>query len=138
MDSQHPSKDVLDENQRLGCNYGGANNVRCDHTGIDLDCNEGDPVYATYSGTVTESERRFEAGEVVRIRSTVDGRFVAFAHLLTRAVPTGAGVQPGTLIGYCNATGIGAQGNHLHYEVQCPDQSNCFLDPESNHPCMSE
>jgi murein DD-endopeptidase MepM/ murein hydrolase activator NlpD len=74
MDSQHPSKDVFDENQRFGCNYGGANNVRCDHTGIDLDCNEGDPVFATYSGTVTLSTRQDEAGEVVKVRSSTDGR----------------------------------------------------------------
>lgn len=135
--SPHPSKDILDENQELGQDYGGSNGIRPWHSGIDMDCYEGNEVRATFSGTVTRSSTDELMGNYVEVENR-DGTKSAFAHLLSRTVRQGDQVGPGTVIGLCDSTGSASGGNHLHYEIGCSDTSNCFRDPETAHPCASQ
>jgi hypothetical protein len=139
LDSTHPSKDVLDPTQTLGADYGGTNSTSPHHTGIDEDCNLGDTVYSTHNGKVVMAQDvGGQAGIVVKVQND-NGSYSAFAHLQRFSVVSGARVGVGTPIGNCNASGTGGeQGDHLHYEVQCPNAGNCFVDPVAVHPCQSQ
>lgn len=137
MNSSHPGKDVLEPTQKLGSDFGGPNTDRPDHTGVDMDCNAGDPVLAGFDGTVILAGSDPKAGNKVRIRSRRSGEKIAYAHLKDIAVSEGDSVKPGTVIGHCNASGSGGEGgNHLHYEVRQSDESGSFFEnAETVHPC---
>lgn len=90
--------------------------VRRMHTGIDLACTTGTPIYATASGIVTSAGPAGGYGNTVNVGhgGTCSTRY---AHLSRIAVPSGTRVSQGQLIGYCGSTGV-STGPHLHYEVR--------------------
>jgi murein DD-endopeptidase MepM/ murein hydrolase activator NlpD len=166
MDSSNPSKDVLQSYQRLGSNFGGPNREYPDHSGIDEDCNNGDPVYSTFDGTVSgistpqqpfrdwTQKKADECGNCVAIDpSSPYGTRAWFQHLLDIVVREGQTVKVGDLIGHCDHTGTkSGSAPHLHYEVDCtagtpdcrcapnpddPTKQGCVRDPETVHPCGS-
>ena len=83
------------------------------HTGIDLACPAGTPVYAIGAGTAhVSSDSGFGNSVVVE----KDGYFVRYAHLSAAAAPDRAVVFAGDLIGWEGSTGY-STGPHLHFEV---------------------
>jgi murein DD-endopeptidase MepM/ murein hydrolase activator NlpD len=156
MDSSNPSKDVLQSYQRLGSDFGGPNTERPHHSGIDEDCNEGDPVYSTFDGTVRKillesTEEGKESGNSVGIVPLSSSDTAWFEHLSQISVRENQTVKVGDLLGRCGKTG-NATGPHLHYEVDCPagtpdcrcapnpknpTQQDCMRNPETVHPCGS-
>lgn len=89
---------------------------RREHHGIDLAAPTGTPVYATADGTVSMAQYYGSYGNYVQIEHGGEMQ-TRYAHLSSLAVPDGARVAKGDLIGYVGSTGR-STGPHLHYEVR--------------------
>ena len=89
---------------------------RRQHHGIDLSAPTGTPVYATADGTVSMAQYYGSYGNYVQIEHGGEMQ-TRYAHLSQLAVPNGARVAKGQLIGYVGSTGR-STGPHLHYEVR--------------------
>ena len=87
------------------------------HTGVDFAADHGAPVYAAGSGTVTWAGWREGGWGVLVSIAHGGGVRTLYAHLSSVAVPRGARVPAGRLIGRVGATGI-SQGPHLHFELR--------------------
>jgi len=85
------------------------------HNGIDMRCDEGNPVYATRAGTVTGSYYGDSGGNVISINHG-DGFASIYMHLQRRVVSAGAYVSAGQLIGYVGSTGL-SEAPHLHFGI---------------------
>jgi murein DD-endopeptidase MepM/ murein hydrolase activator NlpD len=85
------------------------------HPGLDISGNTGDPVYATADGRVATAGRTGDYGNLVVIEHAF-GLTTRYGHLSRIAVPAGAEVKRGAVIGYVGSTGR-STGSHLHYEV---------------------
>ena len=99
--------------------------VPIEHNGLDIIAVQGEPVYATASGYVSDViQSRKGQGNVVEI--THPGGYVTrYAHLSDIQVRKGVQVRKGACVGY-----VGISGNsfapHLHYEIVKDGE---YLDP---------
>ncbi|CAM4422059.1 peptidoglycan DD-metalloendopeptidase family protein [Vibrio astriarenae] len=87
------------------------------HTGIDLTCNVGEPIYAPADGvieTVRPSKSGF--GNFLTVRHAY-GFMSSYAHLHRFKVRSGEFVAKGQQIATCGNSG-NSTGPHLHYEVR--------------------
>jgi murein DD-endopeptidase MepM/ murein hydrolase activator NlpD len=87
--------------------------LRSRHTGLDIDGDTGDPVYASNSGRVALSRDLFYSGNSVYIDHGL-GFYTAYFHLSRREVTEGQWLEKGELIGRIGATGR-VTGPHLHW-----------------------
>ncbi len=87
------------------------------HTGIDMAAPRGTPIYAAKSGRVVFAGWGYYFGRYVRIDHG-DGVETLYAHMNKLAVRSGQYVKRGQVIGYVGASGKGALGVHLHFEVR--------------------
>lgn len=86
------------------------------HLGIDIDGEEGDPVYAADSGVIVYAGwNSWGYGNVVVINHG-NGWQTLYAHLSTTYVACGQSVLQGAVIAAMGSTG-NATGSHLHYEM---------------------
>jgi hypothetical protein len=86
------------------------------HSGIDIDGNTGDPVYAVDNGVVVYAGwNNWGYGNVVVINHG-NGWQTLYAHLNTYNVGCGQSVFQGNVIGAIGNTG-NSSGSHLHYEM---------------------
>ncbi len=86
------------------------------HHGVDLAANEGNPVYASRSGTVTVADYEYDgAGNYVFINH-YDGFSSVYMHMLYYIVEEGEYVEAGQVIGYVGSTGL-SEGPHLHFGI---------------------
>jgi murein DD-endopeptidase MepM/ murein hydrolase activator NlpD len=85
------------------------------HVGLDIAADRGAPVYATASGVVRTSGWQGDYGQLVSVEHAF-GLMTRYGHLSKIAVPVGATVKRGDILGYVGATGR-ATSPHLHYEV---------------------
>lgn len=74
----------------------------------------GAPLYATMSGVIEINPNSVPAGNHLWIKN--DRYKVGYGHLKDFAVPDGATVKRGDLIGYMGSTGQ-SSGPHLHYHI---------------------
>ncbi|MBE0672658.1 MAG: peptidoglycan DD-metalloendopeptidase family protein [Anaerolineales bacterium] len=88
------------------------------HLGIDIQANEGEPVYAAGSGIVTMAQGgwNYGYGNVVQIDHG-NGYVTVYAHLSSINVGQCTPVGQGTVIGAAGNTG-NSFGAHLHFEVR--------------------
>jgi murein DD-endopeptidase MepM/ murein hydrolase activator NlpD len=88
------------------------------HLGLDIQANEGDPIYAAGAGIVTmaQSGWNYGYGNVVQIDHG-NGYVTVYAHLSVIYVNLCDPVGQGTIIGAAGSTG-NAFGAHLHFEVR--------------------
>lgn len=86
-----------------------------EHQGIDLDAQEGEPVYAALDGTVTTAASSDSYGNWIELTHT-DGLSTRYAHCFVLAVKEGDTVSAGDLIALAGDTGD-ADGVHLHFEL---------------------
>ena len=99
--------------------------VPIEHNGLDIIAVQGEPVYATASGYVSDViQSRKGQGNVVEI--THQGGYVTrYAHLSDIQVRKGVQIRKGACVGY-----VGISGNsfapHLHYEIIKDGE---YLDP---------
>ncbi|MNI33495.1 Murein DD-endopeptidase MepM [compost metagenome] len=94
------------------------------HTGIDIDGELGDAVYAAAAGKVTLTDSDGEHGNYIRIDHTL-GMNTQYLHLSKILVKVGEQVTKGQKIGLVGSTGR-STGTHLHYEVL---RSGVQIDP---------
>lgn len=90
------------------------------HTGIDIEANMGEFVYATKSGRVQYAGTKGGYGLFVRIEHP-DGLNTRYAHLSEIGVKSGSWVDRGQVIGAIGKTGNAlhpAIKSHLHFEVR--------------------
>ena len=85
------------------------------HTGVDLAANQGAPIYAIASGTVTTAAYSDAYGYYVSL-SHGGGYGSMYAHMTNYTVSPGESVSQGEIIGYVGSTGW-STGPHLHFEV---------------------
>lgn len=95
------------------------------HKGIDFDGKTGDPVYATSDQTINRAYERGGFGNYIKAPDG-SGQTHYYGHLSGYAVPDGARVKQGDLIGYVGNTGA-SSGSHLHYGVK--DAKGNWLNP---------
>jgi murein DD-endopeptidase MepM/ murein hydrolase activator NlpD len=88
------------------------------HLGIDIQADEGDPVYAAGNGIVTMAQGgwNYGYGNVVQIDHG-NGYVTVYAHLSTINVSQCTPVGQGSVIGAAGNTG-NSFGAHLHFEVR--------------------
>ncbi len=96
------------------------------HSGIDLACNRGTPVYAAGRGTVFTATYMPSWGNVVMIDHGFGYRTV-YAHMSEIVSSVGQTVAKGQLIGYAGSTGR-STGTHVHFSVEYDGE---FIDPLS-------
>lgn len=98
--------------------YGNKNSryVKGYHTGIDIGCMAGSPIYAAHDGKVTFAGFNGDYGNQVRI-ATTGGLESSYNHMSRIAAQVGKNVSAGTLIGYIGTTG-NSTGPHLHFEIR--------------------
>lgn len=89
--------------------------ARRGHTGIDIDGEYGDPVWAAKSGTVEAAGYNGSYGLDVIINHG-DGLKTRYAHLQSICVNAGDEVEIGEQVGEEGSTGK-STGSHLHFEV---------------------
>jgi murein DD-endopeptidase MepM/ murein hydrolase activator NlpD len=102
------------------------NEVRSQHTGLDIDGDTGDPVMAANSGRVILSRDLFYSGQAVYVDHGL-GFITGYFHLSKREVSEGQWVEKGDVVGLVGATGR-VTGSHLHWSVWVQGIS---LDPVS-------
>lgn len=101
------------------------------HRGLDLAAAQGEPIYASKSGTVVKAEFHPSWGNYVAIEHE-DGTTALYAHQQEYPVKVGDKVKQGQIIGYVGSTG-NSTGSHLHFEL-CLDHSlsqSQLVDPET-------
>lgn len=88
------------------------------HTGIDIGCNTGDPLYAAADGIITHSFYEGRAGNVIELNFKVNGTnyYLNSKHISKRYVKAGQHVKKGERIGTCGSSGNAAEP-HIHFEV---------------------
>ncbi len=91
------------------------NEVRSQHTGLDIDGDTGDPVVAANSGRVILSRDLFYSGQAVYVDHGL-GFITGYYHLSKREVDEGQWVEKGEVVGLVGATGR-VTGSHLHWSV---------------------
>ena len=85
------------------------------HSGVDLACSEGTPIYATRSGQVTAASWNGSMGYYVQINHG-DGYASIYMHMTHYVVSSGDYVSQGEVIGYVGSTGD-STGDHLHFGI---------------------
>jgi murein DD-endopeptidase MepM/ murein hydrolase activator NlpD len=86
------------------------------HSGIDLDLDTGDPVYAAIDGEVTTAEYTGGYGNLVVIKHA-NGLETYYAHLSKIEVKAGDKLLSGDKLGLGGSTGR-STGPHLHFETR--------------------
>lgn len=86
------------------------------HSGIDLQGNYGDNIYAYKSGIIIKVQySNVSYGNMVLIQHN-DGTQSRYAHMSSISVKKGQNVTCGQIIGHVGSTG-NSTGNHLHFEI---------------------
>jgi len=96
------------------------------HYGTDFAANQGDPIFATASGSVIFAGSKDDLGLTI-ILDHGNGYQSSYSHLQRISVRKKAIIKKGEVIGFVGSTG-NSTGPHLHYEITLQKQ---HLDPET-------
>lgn len=138
----------FDANDRLGSNHGGPNTIRPNHSGVDIQGNEGDIVRSlihgqvvTVHGPLPPNNRMGACGHGLDVRMGfgATATIVTYCHLMEPPFfAVGEWVDVGWPVGYVGETGS-ASGPHLHVRWQAPDTGlREFFSLTGNQPEQSQ
>ena len=96
--------------------FGVSRGRRSHHSGLDIDGENGDPIYAAAGGRVLEAGRGGRYGKYVLIDHG-NGLQTLYAHASRLLVKRGQKVDGGDEVALVGQTG-NARGTHLHFEVR--------------------
>lgn len=96
------------------------------HSGIDIGCPEGTPLYAIIPGRIEFAGFASRAGGMITI-DDLNGTQVSYCHLSESIVTQGDYIEQGDLIGYSGNTGR-STGPHLHLTLRVNGQLSNPLD----------
>ncbi len=99
-----------------GYRYDPFNGGSAMHAGVDMAGSQGEPIYASASGTVLQAGRANGYGNLVEL-SHGKGIDTRYGHLSRILVSPGQRVRQGQIIGRMGSTGR-STGTHLHFEVR--------------------
>ena len=85
------------------------------HSGIDLDCNKRDPIYAVETGTIIWAGWAGDYGRMVKI-SHLNGFQTLYAHNDELFIKNGQSVARGQIIASCGTSGR-SSGFHSHFSI---------------------
>ena len=91
------------------------------HRGVDIKAQQGKPIRAAATGTVSFSGWQSSYGRVIKIAHP-NGFSTLYAHNLKNFVNAGDRVEPGTVIAAVGRTGR-ATTHHLHFEIRRQGQA---------------
>lgn len=94
------------------------------HTGIDLDCDYREPIYAVNEGIITMAEWHTGYGKFIAIQHE-NGWISRYGHNDQIFIKVGQRVKQGEIIGSCGTTGR-STGYHSHIELI---YNNEFINP---------
>ncbi|MFZ4688868.1 MAG: M23 family metallopeptidase [Polymorphobacter sp.] len=100
----------------FGFRYDPFNGGSAMHAGVDMAGSQGEPIYASASGTVLQAGRSGGYGNLVEL-SHGKGIDTRYGHLSAILVRPGEQVRQGQMIGRMGSTGR-STGTHLHFEVR--------------------
>lgn len=86
------------------------------HTGVDIGCKAGSPIYAAHDGKVVVAGWKGAYGNTVELAAN-DSFYTSYHHMSRIAARVGQNVSAGSVIGYIGSTGQ-STGPHLHFEVR--------------------
>lgn len=109
------------------------NGLGTEHTGIDLAAPMGEPILATADGVVGFAGERGDGFGNHVILSHGGGLESLYGHMSAIAVPPGAFVRQGQVIGYVGSTGY-STGPHLHFEMR---RNGMPFDPDRLFPNLA-
>lgn len=108
----------IDDNDRLGTDYGGTNTTRPDHTGVDVQANTGALVYAWQGGRLSPFPTRACGPNGVTI-THLNNSETTCCHF-SQVERTNGWIRSGDLIGRVGEEGS-AGGPHVHITHKRPD-----------------
>ena len=111
----YPIKAAWRLTSRFGIRNDPFTGVKSSHTGVDMACPTGTPIYAAMSGVVVVSGWSNIFGNYVIINHE-NGYQTLYGHMSKRIAQKGQRVSQGTRIGLVGSTGY-STGPHLHFTV---------------------
>jgi len=136
-----PCANNFDTNDRLGTNHGGPNDVRPNHSGVDIQADRGDPVFPFHGGTVMNVG--WDEEGVCGYRVTIDhgdGTWSAYCHMVdgSSTLVPGRYVSAGlSQLGQVNSTGR-SSGDHLHITWRGGDQRWEYFSCTGSQPAADQ
>lgn len=113
------------------------NGSKAYHSGTDISCAKGLPVYSTHAGTVVTAanlgNKSYGKYIVIKCNTSEGVRYFYYAHLNSIDVKRGDFVSAGETIGSVGSTG-NSNGYHLHYEVRGSKNSYGSLRNPTQNP----
>ncbi len=107
--------------------------VRKNHTGVDMACPTGTPIYASMSGTVSKAGWSNVYGYYVIIKHKENYQTL-YGHMSKILAKEGSKVSQGDKIGLVGSTGY-STGPHLHFTVY---KNNSLVNPASVVPSLKK
>ena len=96
------------------------------HNGLDIPCNDSEPIIASHNGVVVETSSDESAGLGVVLWDSKQLIKTFYWHLKSFPVKVGDGVLKGQIIGYADNTGL-SSGTHLHFGLKQTNQSGTTI-----------
>src|SRR3990167_7526417 len=100
------------------------------HNGLDIPCNDSEPILASHDGVVVETSSDESAGLGVVLWDDVQLVKTIYWHLKSFPVQVGNRVKRGDIIGLADNTGF-SSGNNLHFGLKQTNQNGTTVNWEN-------
>lgn len=102
------------------------------HNGLDIPCNDSEPIIASHDGLVVETSSDESAGLGVVLWDDVQLIKTIYWHLKSFPVKVGDRVKQGDVIGLADNTGF-SSGTHLHFGLKQTNQNGTTINYENGY-----